>query len=683
MFVAGKKRKAHSTVPTARSVRLREGLPSPTHARSNAAARGDQHSETEAIRWYKLGIENAREQRHRIALDYYNRAVALATNEGLKMAKLYEARSYALYRLGELQRAMVDAKEAIHIDKSSVDGFVRMATILADTGKTKEALAVIHKGLDTVDAHASGYTHLGTLRMSIIQQLDPSYVPPVDPRTDPFRRLPEELVVLILHWLDTRALMLLRGVARHWQSLIDHAPALWSRPCYASLNASQHLIQQLPAYSKLRGRLQQGRGRVPDRALRHVFEKSRGSLALLHFPDGSVPSTTTLDLLFACRRPRISSVIVESTAVLDAPLVYRILNLYSSPQLAEIRLPYCRNLDNDVMATIACSTPTLRILDISGCVNVHIKRLFKAWGTTLSDALGSTMLEELYLNDHPGMPELLVYSTKYNHFRNLRVLHIAIRDQTVFSMYTGLGPLLRYFERIPDAQIPFPNLKELNIDGLWDTTISSRRFESAQAALLISRCRLLYSGLHRLSALDSPSVGQDSLYSALVPCFPTLRKLHLTRAMGLSTQMLLTLTSTLQALPLVSLDLSGCVGVDAHGLAMLVSCCRELVYVNLSQTATDNTVLAKLTETMNMSDSAGLEVLALDTTDITGVAVRNFASACAKRYCRVRNSAQARHPWRLRLLDIDNCTKVGSDAVAVAHDLLSFMQTRVLASIAD
>ncbi|KAJ2808792.1 hypothetical protein H4R20_000650 [Coemansia guatemalensis] len=682
MFVAGKKRKGHSKVPAARSVRLREDLSKSAHARGSAT-RDVQQREAEVNKWYRLGIENAREQQHRAALDYYNRAVALATNEGLKMAKLYEARSHTLYRLGEHQRAMVDAKEAIHIDENSAAGFARMATILAATGKAKEALAVIHKGLETVDPHVYGYAHLETLRMSVMQQLDPSYVPAVDPRTDPFRRLPEELAILILLWLDTRALVLLRGVARHWLSLIDNAPALWSRPCYASLNISQRLTHRLPAYTKLRSGLQQSKSRVPDRALRHVFEKSRGGLALLHFPDGSAPSSATLEVLFAHRRPRMSSVVVDCTAVLDAPVMHRILNLCMSPQISEIRLPYRCNLNNDVMAAIACSTPTLRILDISGCVNVNVKHLFRAWGTTLSDALGSTMMEELYLNDHPGIPELLVYSAKYSHFRNLKVLHIAIRDQTVFSLFTGLGSLFRYFLRIPDAQVPFPNLMELNIDGLWDTTISSRRFESSQTSLLVSRCRLLCTGLHRLSALESSSAGQVALYSALERCFSTLRKLHLTRAMGLSTQMLLRLTSTQQALPLVSLDLSGCVGIDAHGLAVLVSCCRDLVYVNLSQTATDNSVLSKLTEIINMSDNAGLEVLALDTTDITGVAVRDFASACAKRYCRIRSSGQARHPWRLQLLDIDNCTKVGSDAVAVARDMLSFMRTRILASIAD
>ncbi|KAJ2609444.1 hypothetical protein H4S08_004049 [Coemansia sp. RSA 1365] len=665
-----------------RNVHMQEGLSGPAYTAENAA-RTDRRSETEVNKWYKFGVENAREKLYRIALDHYNRAISLARNEGLKIAKLYEARSYTLYRLGRHQLAMADAKEAIEIDGGSAAGFARMTTILAVTGKAKEALVVINRGLEKVDTDDPGYAHLRTLRMSIMHQLDPSYVPEVDPRTDPFRRLPKELVILILLWLDTRSLVLLRGVAMHWLALIDSAPALWSRPCYVPMNISNCLMQQLPAYSKLSCELRRGRSRVPDRALRHVFEKSRGGLTLLHFPDGSVPSAATLDVLFAHRRPRMSSLVVEGSAFLDTALLDRILNLYLSSQLTEIRVPYRTSISNDIMSAIACSTPSLRILDISGCVNVQIKYLFKTWGATLFDALGSTLLEELYLNDHPEIPELLVYSSKYSHFRNLKVLHIAIRDQAVFSMYSGLGPLFRYFQRIPDAQVPFPNLIELNIDGLWDMTMASRRFESTQTSLLVLQCRLLCNGLHRLSALDSLSAHQDALNSALAPCFQTLRKLHLTRAMGLRAQTLLTLTSTRQTLPLVSLDLSGCAGVDAHGLAVLVSCCRDLVYVNLTRTAADNSVLARLTDIINMNDNAGLEVLALDTTNISGVAVRDFASACAKRYCRIRSSAQVRHPWRLQLLDIDNCTKVGSDAVAVARDLLSFMRTQILASIAD
>ncbi|KAJ1729165.1 hypothetical protein LPJ61_003655 [Coemansia biformis] len=259
---------------------------------------------------------------------------------------------------------------------------------------------------------------------------------------------------------------------------------------------------------------------------------------------------------------------------------------------------------------------------------------------------------------------------------------MAVYDQRVLSMYSGLGPLLGYFQRIPNAQVPFPGLVELNIDGVWDAPGPSRRFESNQAALLVSRSRLLCSGVRRLSALESAGVGGVPLYESLHHCLPTLRRLHLSRALSLDTQMLVTLVGSRQTLPLMSLDLSGCVSVDAHGLAALIACCRGLVHVNLSQTAADNTVLAALTRVAGMDDAAGLEVLVLDTTNITGAAVRDFASACAKRFCRERGNAHAPRAWRLRLLDVDNCAGIGADAVAVTRDLLSFMRTRVLAAMA-
>ncbi|KAJ2573694.1 hypothetical protein GGH19_004404 [Coemansia sp. RSA 1807] len=333
------------------------------------------------------------------------------------------------------------------------------------------------------------------------------------------------------------------------------------------------------------------------------------------------------------------------------------------------------------MEVIAREASALRVLDISGCTKVRVKHMFKAWNSVIADAQGSTALEKLYMNDHPGIPELLVYSTKYRHFSNLKVLHMAIRDQGVLSMYAGLGPVMEYLQRIPNAQIPFPGLIELNIDGVWDATIASQRFESINTALLISRCRLLCSGLRRLSALDAAFVGAVLLHASLTDCFSTLQKLHLTRAAGFDSSMLWMLLGAHQQLPLVSLDLSGCVAVDAPAMAALISRCSGLVHVNLSQTPADNTVMAELTRIMSADNATGLEVVVLDTTDITGAAARDFASACAKRYVHTRNNKHARHVWRLSLLDIDNCFSIGSDAVAIVRDLLSFMQTRVLAAV--
>ncbi|KAJ2344995.1 hypothetical protein GGF43_005325, partial [Coemansia sp. RSA 2618] len=592
------------------------------------------------------------------------------------------ARAHTLHKLGECTRAMDDAKEAVAIDGGSAGGYMRMAAILAATGRPRDALGVLGRGLRAVGEGGPGFAQMDVQRMSVERLLDPAYAPRADARRDPLWRLPGDVAVLVLRLLDTRMLAVCRAVSRRWAALIDAAPVLWSRPRFArAAGGVQELAAQLPAYAKAR-RLQarQGAG-VPEHVLRRVFERARGSLAALCFPDGAVVAAATVDALLAHRRPCLRSIDVARTAAISEALVNRVLNWGLSPQIAAIRVPYRSHIGDAAMEVIARGVPALRVLDISGCTKVRVKHLYKAWNAVLADAHGATRLEELYMNDHPGIPELLVYGTKYRHFSGLKVLHIAIRDQGVLSMCAGLAPLMNYLQRIPNAQIPFPALAELCIDGLWDATIAARRFESVSTALVVSRSRLLCSGLRRLSALDAAFVGAAPLYEALAPCFATLRRLHLTRAASLDSAMVWALLGTRQLLPLASLDLSGCVAVDAQALAALVGRCASLVHVNLAQTAADNAVLAELTRIAGADAAAGLEVVVLDTTDVSGAAVRDFAAACAKRYCRMRGDAHARRAWRLRLLDVDNCANVGCDAVAIVRDLLSFMQTRILAAV--
>ncbi|KAJ2455978.1 hypothetical protein EV183_000321 [Coemansia sp. RSA 2336] len=672
MFVAGKKRKTPNPQgQAAPSARPRLG-----GASSYVTASAEAAAKAKIDRWYKLGVENTRERQYRVALDYYNRAIAMALNENVRDARLYEARAKVLQKLGDLKRAMSDAKEAIVIDGSSTFGFLCMSSILAVTGKLPDALDVINRGLRTIDSQTAGYAQMVIHRESIKQQLDPSYVPVANTQSDPFQCLPEDLAVLILKQLDVWMLARCRCVSRRWMAIIDSIPVIWSNPRF--VDSTEDMLSQLPTYTKSRKLFPRRKLHVPEQILRRIFTHSRGSLTRIHFPEGAAATSATIDALLSCRRPCSSCILIDRTASISDKLINRILNWGLASHITEIRLPYRDIIGDDAICVIAGEVPGLRVLDISGCTNVHMKQFFKAWNSVLTEAHEATRLEALYMNDHPGIPELLVYSTKYRHFSNLKLLHIAIRDQQVLSLYSGLGSLMNYLQRISDPQVPFPRLVDLNIDGIWDTAVASRRFESMHNELLICRCRLLCSGLQRLSAIDSTAVNAISLHGSLMTCFPTLRHLHLTRAMQLDDNMLISLIGTNQLLPLVSLDLNGCVALDGRALAMLVSRCTDLVYVNLSQTAANNAVIAEFIRMLNNDQSPGLEFVALDTTDITGAAIRDFASACAKRYCRNRNSAN--RAWRLRLLDIDNCSGVGSDAVAIVRDLLSFMQTHVLSA---
>ncbi|KAJ1719854.1 hypothetical protein LPJ53_005448 [Coemansia erecta] len=684
MFVAGKKRKLGSLGVST----------SATASATTDTAGSAESSEASAVdRWYALGTENFRSKQYRNALDYYNRSVAAAKKDGIRDAKVYEARALTLYRLKEYSRAMDDAKDAIRINPHSAIAYSHMANVMAATGKPQEALEIVDRGLLTIDPQVPGYKHMQAMRESLMKKLDPSYVPQECTDSDPVARLPTDICVVAFSLLDTRSLVACRSVCRRWLALIDSNPVLWSRPCFSTSNPVSELAQQLPAYSKF-GRMLRLLGdsdRVPDSALCTVLKFSREALKALVIPDAAEPSLRTLNVLFAYKRPLLENINIGRGAKLNAPVFGRVLSHCLAANVSAIHVPYSALVTDSHIATIARSVPQLRSLDISGCAGVRIRQLFRAWNATLTDSHRVTCLERLYLCDHPGIPEFLVYSCKHRHFSNLRVLHLAIRDQNVYARISSIAPLMRYFEQIDAVGVPFPSLCELNIDGIWDATTSVNRFESQHTSSLVLQSHLINVGLRRLSALNASAVGSIPLLASLQRCISTLEQFHLTRASGLSPDIMQVLAQDTahmllsEPLRLTSLDLSGCVGATAHSLSMVVRRCPGLVHVNLSQTAADNSVLSCLTEFVNLPDSKGLQVVILDTTDITGAAARDFAAACERRFRRLRREGYGalKSGWRLRLFDMDNCTGIGSDAVAVVRDLLSAMGTRVSATSAD
>ncbi|KAJ2525201.1 hypothetical protein GGI11_000234 [Coemansia sp. RSA 2049] len=697
MFVAaGKKRKfAPASRATAEHAFTSQARTSSTHGPTpmgSAAGAGD------AIRkYYALGQENVRERQYRAALDCYNRAIAIAMNEGVgKDAKIYEARAHVLYKLREFGRAMSDAKEAIVLDGNSAAGYTQMAGILAATGKPRDALSVLERGLATVDNSATGYLHMETLRVSVARQLDPSSAAAAataDLRiktTDPTVWLPSDLAILILQNLDVRSLIVCRAVSKRWLALLDKTPVLWCRPCFEPTTSISALAQQLPTYEKIQRWIKQrsGGGKIPDKIIRFVFQKAKSSLVSATVPTNSTVSSRTLDALLALKRPCLKQIDISRVAEMRSDVVDRMLNGWCVPKnLTALKLPYCTNIDDDAISRVVRYAPGIRVLDISGCQRVCVKHMFRAWGSTLLDAHDSAAIEHLYINDHPGIPDFLVYSSRYRHFARLKTLHIAIYDLRVFSEFTSVFSLIEYMRRsqarAPHASAPFPCLEELNVDGVWDTPGSSASFTSNILRGFVFHTKIFASGLKRLSAIESSEVDMNQLVETLNNCLPTLQTLHLTKATRMDARMLTDFASSHRGpLPLQSLDLSGCVGISSHGLYALISCCSNLVYANLSGTAVDNRVMGLFTQMARTDSLPGIRALVLDMTDVTGAAVRDFAAACIERHRRLRAGGScAKRPWKLEILDIANCSNVGSDAVAVVRELLSPLGTQIMAAV--
>ncbi|KAJ1948891.1 hypothetical protein FBU59_001388, partial [Linderina macrospora] len=468
MFVAGKKRKATGSQQS----RPRLANPADTPA-------------AQIQRFYKLGSENFRQRQYRIALDFFNRSIAIASNEKQHSAKLFEMRAHTYLKLRDFTRASDDAKQAIILDSNSAIGYAHLVSSLATTGKVDDALAVVNRGIKEVSSTANGYRYLETQRQSILKQLDPSYVPKGDQRSDPVARLPEDISVAVLRLLDLPTLLVCRRVSKIWRQVVDSAAVLWSDPLVVAHNAVSQLAAALPAYTKIqRVNAVRSNGRVPAKVLRLVLRLAKGSLVSVCVPDGSLLNPKVLEEIYACRRPLLQKIHIGKATGLTTVALAGLLRHVVPTNLVSVRLPYCPHVATDTMQVLASRVPHLRVLDISGCAQVRMKGFFKAWRNTLAGE-ESVPLQELYLNDHPGLPEFLVYSVRYRLFANLRILHMAVRDHTVYTMFSGLGPLIQYFHQLPEFGTPFPYLQELNIDGVWDATVSARRFESERLIMLV------------------------------------------------------------------------------------------------------------------------------------------------------------------------------------------------------
>ncbi|KAJ1948519.1 hypothetical protein EC988_005142, partial [Linderina pennispora] len=495
MFVAGKKRKAADS------------------ARPRAPAGSAQDTAAKQIeRVYRLGSESLRQRQYRAALDHFNRGIALASNAQQPSAKLFEKRALALLHLREFARVASDAQQAIALDSNSAHAYALLARGLMMQNKPSDALTALERGRRQVSPMAAGFRYLATLQESVRKQLDPAYVPKQDPQSDPVVRLPVELNVLILQQMDLESLLVCRRVSRAWQRLVDGIPALWG-----DISMADEASAGRPM-------------RVSARVLRLVLRLAGQSLVAVNVPDGSLLGDAALAAVRATNRPLLRSIHIGRLSASASALG----QLLGESALTSVRLPYCSDVTDSTLEQLSQHLPTLRILDISGCAQVRMKTLFRQFRTAT--------LQELYLNDHPGLPEFLVYCVRYRTFASLRVLHIAVYDQAVFAQYSGLGPLMVYLGRLGPRPCPFPELRSLNMDGIWEPTVSSRRFESAGLKGIISSCNLVPAQCRSISAREASVATDLDLFRVFHTCMSTIYTLHLTKAVQLTDSMVRRLT---------------------------------------------------------------------------------------------------------------------------------------------
>ncbi|KAN0063526.1 hypothetical protein ACQY0O_003973 [Thecaphora frezii] len=184
-------------------------------------------------------------------------------------ASLLITRSIAREQIGALHDALKDAKAAIRAAPNQPAAYLRAAHALVAAGhnaNARSSLATARKLLRQSTPDSASYAefdHRRTLELAI-DRLDASIAP------KPLARLPIELFLRILWFLDVRHLLRTLSVSRRWRAEALAHPPLW-----------RHLdLPQLASACQLRRELR-GDGRRSRQLLARFCDLSRNSLVSL------------------------------------------------------------------------------------------------------------------------------------------------------------------------------------------------------------------------------------------------------------------------------------------------------------------------------------------------------------------------------------------------------------------
>lgn len=370
------------------------------------------------------------------ALVLFDRAIGRSPS-----VQLYDHRAACNVKLNDLPAALKDAKRAIHLSREDATGYLRAGQVLSKMDRASVALEIYVHGLKHVRPVGAGYEQLKKAHDLSLGDCAPQN------SVDPMTRLPRELALQVLDYLDFRERTRISGTSKGWRAFIMSEPRLW-----------QHLNLSGKSHKKVANRFISKAINIAKKRLiaatlhnLHDFDKAmfalarqcqierltladtglRGSefvdilepavyLKELRILGGTEMAETILRRVMQQHQSRLEVLQVAYVKRLTSPLSWRPV-LSDLPRLKEINITigYSEEGLTDILASLATGAPSLErltfhqhiggsqigpvTLDLSRCENLTYLNL-QVLMSTASDISLPTKLKYLKLAMVSGFP---------------------------------------------------------------------------------------------------------------------------------------------------------------------------------------------------------------------------------------------------------------------------------------
>lgn len=125
----------------------------------------EPHGQLSAVTLFEIGLRHMRESHPEAAIEHFDRALALEPSN----ARVHDARSSALYALGELSRALAASEIAVELLEEDPGLHVNRGLIYIEFGRRKEALEDYARALELSPNYAPAFYNRGVMYFNLAE----------------------------------------------------------------------------------------------------------------------------------------------------------------------------------------------------------------------------------------------------------------------------------------------------------------------------------------------------------------------------------------------------------------------------------------------------------------------------------------------------------------------------------
>lgn len=165
------------------------------------------------------------------------------------LVHVFDVRSNAYVKQGNLDMALKDAKQMIRLDRADFRGYLRCAKIELQLCHFEKAKKVCELALKSVDSHGKGKHQLQSCLHHAEESLKTNII--YDKGTDPVLVLPSELLEIVLAYFDYREVVAILRVSKVWHRRLKATDILTHSIDTSQTHTTLNLHQMKAAFLRL------------------------------------------------------------------------------------------------------------------------------------------------------------------------------------------------------------------------------------------------------------------------------------------------------------------------------------------------------------------------------------------------------------------------------------------------